>query len=758
MKWSVFVVALGLLGRCQKSDPDAPKPRQISPAAVTTRSGPRAATDWIRELPSCDIEHEGVFLDVGAGSVDARRDHSMGPFTDVTLQEGTDGAFARVHTRRLAYEFSLFEKVARFTVSFRAQGVTSHWVSVYVDDRRLGVLALPRDAPGVVTTVPIDELAAGAHTVTFRFNGASLGADEPYANLDWVRLGPPPVEAGNDSYAAPTLRDVVTDVVLEGLPKRAIVLRSDSRVRCAMRVAAGMRFRTSLGYWGNGHGTARIRVIEDGSAPRTLVERTVSGGTGAAWSRVDADLVPYIGRVVGIELDALDSIGGGRVAFGEPETVSTPDAPWWSPPASIAVIIVAAGLDHRMVPPWSSPDGFPAISRLVRDGVAFDRYRAPTTVAGPVVASLLTGLSPHAQSFEDAMSRLPDDVRLIDERVKEGSAHAAFLTGVPTTFPAFGFDRGWDRYDADSPVKDIAASQPLSDGAAWIKQQVALDPSAKLLLVVHARGGHPPWDVTRDEVGTLPPAEYSGPLEPRAGAIVLANLRSQHYRRAADQRLSGDDFRRMRALEQTALKKQDAGILEIIQELDRDGLYDRALVVFMGDVGAGDPPGIPFAPVPPLHEDVLLSPLVVKFPGSALAGTEIDTPVTTIDVTATLLHALGSSTDGLDGADLFGIARGNLPLDGHPLVATLGARYATRWGSWLLSGDFGRRPTLCQIDVDPACASDVLADNPLAAAALWQKTYLAETSARARAAASGRKPILAGLDSDTQAALKVFGY
>jgi hypothetical protein len=205
------------------------------------------------------------------------------------------------------------------------------------------------------------------------------------------------------------------------------------------------------------------------------------------------------------------------------------------------------------------------------------------------------------------------------------------------------------------------------------------------------------------------------------------------------------------------MRKQDAELKRLLDVIERDGLYDDALVVLMGDVAAGDPPGIPFGPTPPLREDILLAPLIVKFPKNELAGAHVATMATTVDVAATALHALELSDESIEGLDLMRIAKGLLPLDGRPLEATLGARYATRWGPWLLLGDLGRKPSLCLIDVDPSCATDSFAQSPLAAAALWQKTFDFESSARARQPAGRAAPALV-LDTDTQSALKVFGY
>jgi hypothetical protein len=755
VKWSFALVAMALAGRCARSDPEATpsaaRPAVSAPRAISQkRAGP--PLDLIDGLPSCDVEHEGLFLDVGTPAVEARRDHAVGPFRDTPVYERAGASFARVHSRRLAYEFALLAPLRKVSVSVRAMGVISRQVSVYLDDRRVGALLLSRDEPTIVATPPIDELSAGTHVVTLRFGGGAQGADEPYAEVDWIRVGPPrdsPV-----SYAPPTLRDIVTDVVLDGEPRRAVVLRSPGAVRCAVRVSPGMVLRARLGFWGNGRGTAKVRVLEDGEPPEVLVERKVVGGAGAMWTPVTLELERFAGRVVGVELSSLESTGGGRVAFGEPGIAGSPDE-LRAPSSRIVIVVVAAGLDRRLIPPWGPVSGLPAITKLARDGVAFDRYRVPTTVVGATMTSLLTGLTPRAHGVEDPYTRLSDEIRLLGERAAEGSAHAAFLTAVPMSFPPFGLDRGWDRYEAFSPVKDVPATEPYARGMAWLKEQLAASQTGKLLLVVHSRGGHPPWDITRDEVAQLPPEEYSGPVEPRAGALVLSNLRGQ---KGADQRLSGADWRRLHALEEAALRKEDAALHRLLDALEKDELYESSTIVFMGDVATGDPPGIPFGPAPPLREDTLLAPLIVKFPRNVLAGTAVGAMATTMDVTATIVHALGLDDAGLDGVDLYRLAKGGLPLDGHALVATLGTRYSTRWGPWLLSGEFGRRPTLCLVDVDPSCVTDAFAQSPFAAAALFRRTYQIETAARATRARTVHATTRVVPDADTQAALKVFGY
>src|SRR6185503_5148148 len=124
-------------------------------------------------------------------------------------------------------------------------------------------------------------------------------------------------------------------------------------------------------------------------------------GAGAVWTPMTVDLDPFAGRVIGVELSAMDSVGSGRVAFGEPLTVAGgPPGQREVGKAAAVVIVVLTGLDRRMVPPWGPVGGLSALGRVVREGVAFDRYRAPTSVVPAVFATIVTGLPPRAHGLE----------------------------------------------------------------------------------------------------------------------------------------------------------------------------------------------------------------------------------------------------------------------------------------------------------------------------------------------------------------------
>jgi hypothetical protein len=162
------------------------------------------------------------------------------------------------------------------------------------------------------------------------------------------------------------------------------------------------------------------------------------------------------------------------------------------------------------------------------------------------------------------------------------------------------------------------------------------------------------------------------------------------------------------ALEDAALVKQNDAIQRLIDTLRREDAWDETLFVFAGDVAQGDPPRVPYDPSPPLAEDRLVTPLLVKYPGARRGGTETNVLVTTADLAVTTLRAFRLEVPAqLEGHDLFALAAEHGPVAGRLLYATFGSRYASRAGSWLLLGAPGKVPSLCQLDVDPACTTDL---------------------------------------------------
>lgn len=758
---TAMLLAHGASGcRCD----DAPPPADAgvsAPAASATSPGATAGLgtvprfDLVDHLGDCEIRHQGLSIDMGTPSVGPRRAFTLASPNDLDVVDRGGATFERVTDSRVRLDFWLDEAQPEGTaIAVRIHGGAARRVAGYVDEHRLGTVRLESDETTVVQFPPARQtLARGRHRLTLRFSGMGRASGEPYAEIDWVRIGL--ADEASGTYAAPTLRDVVEDFELAGRPRRSLVLRDRSSLRCPMVPAPGAELRVALGFWGSGRADVEVRVVQDGEPPVTMQQRKIHGGDQAKWIPLRIDLGAYAGQLIGLELRVLHTTPGGRVAFGDPAIELQQDPVEQVPEAEVAVLVVASGLDRRQIPPWGPIGDLAALGEVSRVATAFMRYRIPTTVPAGVFASLLSGLPPGAHTVEDPSARLPDAVRTVNRIVKEASGRTAFFTGVPTSFAAFGFGSNWDRFEEFSPVLDVPATEPLKQAARWLEGELERGQPARTLLVVHARGGHPPWDLSRDEVNALEPVEYGGVLDARRGGIVLGRIRGRRLR--AHRRISADDWTRLRALQHAALLKQDAALGELIATLKHRGVWDQTLFIFCGDVASGDPPRLPFDPLGELREDRLLVPLVVKFPGPTLRVRESMAPATSVDVARTILGALRLQPPPTsEGEDLYRLALGHEPPAGRAQLATLGPHFAVRMGTWLLQGQFGRVPTLCRLEVDPACSTDVYEENPIAAQATWQAAERAAVSAREPPRRPGEREA-ASVDADTAAALTVWG-
>lgn len=758
MRRSCWPLVAGLVlgaGCSTKGGRETPEPAAPSSAPVAARPFlGNERVGLLGTLDTCEVRHRGLSLDLGTPAAHQLLDFAVSKPPSVQDVERGGATFARFKQAeaRLAVWLDS-DRSHDLAISARVFAGTARRMSAFIDGKPLGSARLEEGKLAIVNlpVAPLD-IPRGRHTLMLRFSGAPRGAAGFLAEVDWVRLGTR--DELEETYAAPTAEDIVADFELDGTPRRSLILRAPGSVRCPLRPSRDAVLKLMLGYWGDGSGVAEIRVLRDGEAAVTLQQRKVVGGSGAQWLPLEIDLAPFAGQLVALELRALESSGGGRVVFGEPILARAREVDALVPQASTVVVVVLASIDRQRVPPWGRIGRFEAVGELARSGVAYSGYRVPATIPAATIASLLTGLAPRSHALEDQAARLPASARTLASVAKAAGVRTAFFTGVPTSFAAFGFDTGWDRFEAYSPVHDVAATEPFDEAARWLERE-AKGGQGKRLVVIHARGAHPPWDVPREVAARLPPDEYGGAIEPRRGGIVVGQLRTRPN--AAGRRLSPEEWVRLRALEETTLVQQDQALGRLMETLEREGLWSDTLLFLLGDVAVGDPPRLPYDPAGPATEDRLVTPLLVKYPRSALAGSEQSSPATTVDIATTVLRALRIDLPGpLVGHDLFRLAAGLEPLAGRLLVATHGQSFAARTGSWLLTGEPGRVPYLCALDVDPACVTNQFDSRPIVAQALWRWTYLEEQRARDRAQrAAEREP--ASIDPDLAAALIVWG-
>ncbi|HEY4118736.1 MAG TPA: sulfatase-like hydrolase/transferase [Byssovorax sp.] len=758
---ATIAIAGACSGRGDGPEPVASAAPSASPSVVVARAPvARVLTDFLAALPTCDVGHGGLVVDAGTPALAAHAAWSGALPQRLADVEHDGSTWSRARDRRLELLVATPERTQLF-VAARGEGFASKSAQVTLDDQPLGTLNFAREQIRVATTgtttLPVD---AGLHVVGIRFSGKAKD-DAAFADLDWIRFGVPddPRDKGDDDkpdevYGAPTLHDIVAPAaVLGGVPHKSLALRAPGFVRCALRLTPKARLRGFVGVSGDGAADAEVRVRVDGKPPIVLQTFHVESSAGK-WVEVDRALGD-LGRGVGyVELAATRATKGARVLFGDPSVVvPASDAPTAAAPAVPAaravVVVVLDGVERSELPPWNTgPAPLPNLADLALTAATFERHRAPTTIVPAVVASMLTGLSPRGHGLVDGGARLPATVITIGGVARDASVRTAMFTGVPSTFRAFGFAEAWEKFVEYAPSSGDPATAPIDAAAQWLTEVAKAPNDPRMIAVVHARGGHPPWDVRESQA--LPPKDYTGLIDARRGGQILAHMR----KRKARETLSEADRTRIRALEQTALGGQDRALGALVAALKTANLWDQTLLIVTGDVSTGASDANLFAEGLELKEQLLTLPLYVHFPGGAFAGRRVDEPTEAMDIARTALGALRLSFARPSfGHDLADVAAEPGAAGQGPQIATLGEAYSARWGFTVLAGRFPRAPALCDLSLDAACAFDRRDLMPLTAFAIFQR--LVEEDARWRAAARAREP--ATLDNDTQAALNVWG-
>ena len=250
----------------------------------------------------------------------------------------------------------------------------------------------------------------------------------------------------------------------------------------------------------------------------------------------------------------------------------------------------------------------PAIDTLRRDGILFDRAYTHVPLTLPAHTSLLTGLLPPAHGVRDNLGYTVDPSKgaLLQQILKSdgyatGAGVSAFVLRRAT-----GIDAGFDFYEdgieltPDHSSSGIQALQrpgleTLEAVRPWMRTVVG----QPFFLFFHVFEPHTPYD---------PPAEFAERYGPSYDGEVAA---------------------------------ADAVVGELLDDLRRLDLYERALIVFLSDHGEGlgdhgeDEHGV-F-----LYRSTLQVPLIIKLPQAERAGETVGDPVQLIDVYPTILSTLG---------------------------------------------------------------------------------------------------------------------
>ena len=262
----------------------------------------------------------------------------------------------------------------------------------------------------------------------------------------------------------------------------------------------------------------------------------------------------------------------------------------------------------------------PAIDALARDALVFERAYSHYPLTLPSHISLLTGVLPTEHGVRDNVgyrfdsSAFPYLPRRLEELgYQNGAAVSTYLLRAD-----IGLGEGFDFFEDSFSLRSGAALvenqrsgfETAARAIDWLEEVApGGDP---FFLFLHLYEPHTPYE---------PPEPYASRYDDPYDGEVAAS---------------------------------DAIVGEVMDTLEELGVYDDAIIVLLSDHGEGlgdhgeSEHGIL------LYREALEVPLLVKLPGSALAGERVAAPAGLVDVAPTLLALLGEEVEATTLFDLRG--------------------------------------------------------------------------------------------------------
>lgn len=591
---------------------------------------PRQVTrDLVRELAVAEVIQETPIIDAGAAG--ARRWLAAGWYPDEGGGAGPDFVWSEGDVSGIDLVM-LEPATAELTLRcrpFSRPSAPQRSVDVRLNGRALAEIELDDGFASYPLTIPKDRLRSGRNLLQLAYRGAvsprELGLGDDWRRLalalDWLRVAPgeaPPVprrSPGGDALEIPVGTSIGYHVTFRDL----------LRLELDAVVAKG----------GDGC-RLRCRVVRDREPPATVAELE----PGATVRPVVLTGPP--GEPFRLELQAIGPAPregyGGVLELLRPRLTAPPAAPPRAAAAepdgsaamgrpNIVIYLVDAlrvdrlGVYGQVLPLSPRLDGFASTATV------YEQAWAQSSWTRPAVASLLTGLSPEVHRVHDRMDRLSREMATLPASLAGSGYQTAAVVANPNVSAPFGLDRGFEEFVLMPPERR-RSSDVHAEVVRWLARH---DPARPFLLYVHTVDPHLPYD---------PPARFRDRFAP---SVVRADLGSTEVvgtllarDLVGEERWAPD----LLALYNAEVAANDESFGALLDELERRGLGDDTVIVFVSDHGEEFYDHRGWIHGRTLYREVLQVPLVIRYPAQH-EGRREAAPVSHVDLMPTLLELAG---------------------------------------------------------------------------------------------------------------------
>jgi len=301
------------------------------------------------------------------------------------------------------------------------------------------------------------------------------------------------------------------------------------------------------------------------------------------------------------------------------------------PPLVILYLIDTLRADHLGALDYPR-DTSPGLSFLMEEAVVFAETVAQSSWTKSSVGSILTGRLPWTHGGERLRDALLDDFDLLPQFLqRQGFQTGAFIANGMIG-PAFGFNRGWNRFEV-LPQAKATAEDVHRSALDWLD---SLSDEQPIFLYLHTVEPHTPYEPATELLSRFSTLDVGRLSDSPIGSV-------DSMRRLIDETGPPPDslVSDLIDLYDGEIAEADLKLSRLIDELGKRQLFDPSLFVLISDHGEEFYDHGGWTHGKTLYRESLAVPLIVRFPGGRFGGARIETRAQHIDLLPTLLDYLG---------------------------------------------------------------------------------------------------------------------
>ena len=411
----------------------------------------------------------------------------------------------------------------------------------------------------------------------------------------------------------------------------------------------------------------RFRIVADTGGDKSIVfTETIERRDRNRWLSREIDLGPWSGSPIRLTLETRVRAPAESAARSSTETL----VPLWGNPVLVGadccserprIVLISIDClraDHVGAYGYER-DTTPHIDGFAEQAMVFETALSTAPNTFPAHTSIFTGLYPSMHGANNWV-KLATSVPVLPEILSragyqtDGVATGAYIS------QNFGFERGFDVYWFDHRA---AAAEAVAQAMELLGTGVGSDQ----FLFVHVVDPHWPY---------RPPDELIDRFGPRPSDLdALLQKVVQN-----EPPSSPKEIDHIVDLYDAEITSVDSAVGRLLEGMKRMGLYETSLIVLTSDHGEGLYDHEHWQHSINLYEELLRIPLIVKWPGDSPKG-RISTPVSQVDILATILEAASIEPPPSQGIDLMEFVKDTAAARARrSVVSEIGWRPPEGWG------------------------------------------------------------------------------